>query len=1260
MADIDFEGILSGGSQNNVSSFVNTYQPIAEKAGNRLGVDPGVLLSQWGLETGYGKSVIPGTNNLGNIKDFSGGGVQATDNQTGSKDLYKKFDTPDAFADHYADLIQRKYPNAVGAGSDINKFTAGLSGYAEDPNYANKIADTYKGVSQHYKPTSSGIDFQSILNKEPETKQQPTTAQGDIDFQSILGNKQEDTTKGDIDFESILSGKPQEPYRDVSGLETFAEHTIFGIPVSAGGYAGMVAGASLGEEAGLALAPVTAGVSTVAGPIIGGALGMFGAAYGTDRVLRAAGPESLNKLLDEGSQQHPYAAFAGDIASNFPVMGVGLPKTIVTESGKTISAGKQAALLITGGAGIEAGREYATGEQIDPAKIAISALTMPLFAGEPTALGKAVTFDKLRNLESTESLDDLLKKVTGTQYEDVVNKHIEEQRKLETFDQFKEKRLQTNYQLHIDSLPEDAVKPTFEQWSKRPDKTGAYSDEALKSKYEDEIRNRSLDHIYTNYPELARPDVNTAKLPANTNDFRNFFYNFMGAKTQDSIIGGQVWKLAEKDGLTAEMKENIRKHVEDGYELTPKEQELYSKYIEKPLNTARAHEQYLMDNGIIPKEKMDKNFFFRELMPFSKEDLKMMREQGHMEEEPSWWESIREKLVGRDYGAQDISRVQSAGQRRAFFNLEDKKGNKRIVQITKDGKLIEWHLEDKIGPEGTLISEKKVRFLSNDIDELTKGGPLKVGDKLFGGTLKQAAVDDIERLSPYKYNKDSLAVVLKKLNETREMVRAHQMLKELKTTDYFKSSAHKEAPNVPRPEGFVLPKGLDRLPELQGYSFAPRTAWILEDFAKQRNPTLLTEMSGMLVKNMMLNPLPHIFNEAWHLYNARGLSGWVTPAGIARFAKGMPEALKSVINQDEFYRSTLEHNGSLLAPSTRVNPFEDAIHGKALNEFAQGGGLKELARFFGRSVLDMYDGISKASSKAMWIVRDTMYLQYVKELMNTKGLTQEAAIKEAERHLPNYRLPETIGDKVIGERTGRLLSETLQNPNISVFSRYHYGMTKSILETMKDVGSVFKSEAAMRKEAAEQKVPLETIKEQYKQHFKDGVDTMAAVLVATAALYPLMDMVAQKLTGNPDAKQRRAGPYHLGHAIAEVADGTKDPQAVLSAVFTFNPSLLALAQLGLDRNLYNGQHIYDPMSAPDVIAADVGKYMLQQMPQGSQALRAVQDPGGKEEGMKTWEARQADIESPSAAKEGRMKMLIAKLKAKAIIHDAKERMKGYL
>jgi flagellum-specific peptidoglycan hydrolase FlgJ len=126
--------------------FVRAYGGAAQRVGQALGVDPNVVLGQWGLETGWGKSIIPGTNNLGNIKDFSGAGVAATDNQTGSVDKYMQFASPDAFADHYADLIRRKFPGAVGAGADAAKFGAGLKagGYAQDPQYAAKIQAAFK------------------------------------------------------------------------------------------------------------------------------------------------------------------------------------------------------------------------------------------------------------------------------------------------------------------------------------------------------------------------------------------------------------------------------------------------------------------------------------------------------------------------------------------------------------------------------------------------------------------------------------------------------------------------------------------------------------------------------------------------------------------------------------------------------------------------------------------------------------------------------------------------------------------------------------------------------------------------------------------------------------------------------------------------------------------------------------------------------------------------------------------------------------
>jgi hypothetical protein len=122
-----------------VKGFIAQYAPVASQVSQKIGVAPDVLLGQWGLETGWGKSVIPGTNNLGNIK---GPGVAATDNQTGSNDQYRQYSTPQAFGNDFASLIGRRYQGATGTGSDANAFGAALSkgGYAEDPNYANKLS----------------------------------------------------------------------------------------------------------------------------------------------------------------------------------------------------------------------------------------------------------------------------------------------------------------------------------------------------------------------------------------------------------------------------------------------------------------------------------------------------------------------------------------------------------------------------------------------------------------------------------------------------------------------------------------------------------------------------------------------------------------------------------------------------------------------------------------------------------------------------------------------------------------------------------------------------------------------------------------------------------------------------------------------------------------------------------------------------------------------------------------------------------------
>ncbi|MCA8094427.1 glucosaminidase domain-containing protein [Burkholderia anthina] len=125
---------------SDIKAFVDANLPSAQAVAQKIGVDPMVILGQWGLETGWGKSIIPGTNNLGNIK---GPGVTAKDNQTGSVDQYRAYQSPQEFSDGFANLIGNSYQGAVGAGPNATAYATALKagGYAEDPKYVSKLTN---------------------------------------------------------------------------------------------------------------------------------------------------------------------------------------------------------------------------------------------------------------------------------------------------------------------------------------------------------------------------------------------------------------------------------------------------------------------------------------------------------------------------------------------------------------------------------------------------------------------------------------------------------------------------------------------------------------------------------------------------------------------------------------------------------------------------------------------------------------------------------------------------------------------------------------------------------------------------------------------------------------------------------------------------------------------------------------------------------------------------------------------------------------
>ena len=140
----------SAGGLTDKQKFAMQYKDLAAQVGKELGVDPGIIISQGGLETAWGTKPV-GDYNLGNIKDVTGKGPTAYDSKEKSKSSYKSYESPEAFAADYTSLIKRNYPNAVGAGADIGVFSAGLQSgkkgaYATDPNYRKSLASTFSNL----------------------------------------------------------------------------------------------------------------------------------------------------------------------------------------------------------------------------------------------------------------------------------------------------------------------------------------------------------------------------------------------------------------------------------------------------------------------------------------------------------------------------------------------------------------------------------------------------------------------------------------------------------------------------------------------------------------------------------------------------------------------------------------------------------------------------------------------------------------------------------------------------------------------------------------------------------------------------------------------------------------------------------------------------------------------------------------------------------------------------------------------------------
>jgi flagellar protein FlgJ len=160
---VDADG-HAGDTSNNAASadpseFVNQVYPAIQRAAQALGVNPLAIMAQAALETGWGKRMPRNSDGTPSHNLF---GIKADDNWNGARvaadtvefnggvvtqkrTAFRAYGSVEDSVNDFAKLLATspRYREAVAGGASTHGYVAGIgkSGYASDPQYANKLND---------------------------------------------------------------------------------------------------------------------------------------------------------------------------------------------------------------------------------------------------------------------------------------------------------------------------------------------------------------------------------------------------------------------------------------------------------------------------------------------------------------------------------------------------------------------------------------------------------------------------------------------------------------------------------------------------------------------------------------------------------------------------------------------------------------------------------------------------------------------------------------------------------------------------------------------------------------------------------------------------------------------------------------------------------------------------------------------------------------------------------------------------------------
>ena len=626
---------------------------------------------------------------------------------------------------------------------------------------------------------------------------------------------------------------------------------------------------------------------------------------------------------------------------------------------------------------------------------------------------------------------------------------------------------------------------------------------------------------------------------------------------------------------------------------------------------------------------------------------------------------------------------------RIYFQTEPGALNKKAY-VDKNGK---EHGTGEMSQDGAMALR-----LTKAAKELNEGrGIEKAGDTfvLDGVTYKVENLSRKELDMNYakKVVPDHMSSLIDSINEKRQLQRKiefeeawfesafgkknSKLIKDIAESDTKGPAYDPKNPNKPgslKPLRFDAKEaGFDRM---SNYYFSKRAGDVIGDnFRVYKQKGILGAISDGLVKNMMLNPFPHMHNEVVHYYASlgatKGLKG--KQQGIynvlfsnkdvaTKWTKDTQWAHDMVLNRRPLYMRLIGNGMSSMSMNvinTRTWSNLQEINAKKFKQ--QSGGKNTYkdsmayAPWLGFS--KGYAKVSEFAQYSMWTSRDVMFMQVVKQKADAMLAKQtkawekggkkgekpvendalyDMAVKEVETHMPTYRLPETVGpESILGYEITRKLSQLLQNPEIVIFSRYKHGMVSSGLNTLRDISASLDpilSRTGKAGKFVSDKLGYKEIQmhRSLKKQVKDGFESGGALAMAMYMIYPMMDALFQVLFDSDELRWRRAGINHVIEVGGYVFSGEKGMDSLRQVLMTINPALQLSFELMMNVNVYSGKNIVDYNDLlGDGNIEDFGSDLLekgkQTIPQISNLMRAEDE--NEEVTLRKWTTGQFDLKT---------------------------------